>query len=107
MSEQRVFERTALTPFFALILLALSACEWNRQYVLKRLPVGDNRSIIILADDAYEIARGIFYQVKIGEETVVNTCLICHAGKDPGSLSFKILSASGGNLIAVYEETDS
>lgn len=74
--------------------------------MVKRLPVGDNRSIIILTDKDYEISRGIYYQVKIGEETVVSTCRICGAAKDPDSLTFKIVSASGGNLIAVYEETN-
>jgi hypothetical protein len=31
---------------------ALSACESNRQYVLKRFDVRDNRSILIMADVA-------------------------------------------------------
>lgn len=74
--------------------------------MLKRLPVGENRSIIILADTAPEITSTISYQVMVGDQTVVSTCRICNAAKDPGSLSFKTLSASGGNLIGVFEETD-
>lgn len=101
-----MFERTALIGLLALTLLALSACESNRQYVLQRLDVGDNRSILILADVAGEISTGIYYQVKVGEEMVVSTCRICGAAKDLDLLNFKILSAAGGTLVALYEETD-
>ena len=106
LSEPGVFNRTALLLLCALIVVALSACEWNREYLLKRLPAGENRSIIILADTGAEITSTIFYQVKLGDQTVVSTYRICNAAKDPRSLSFKTLSASGGNLIAVYEETN-
>jgi len=100
------FKSTALISFGASLMLLFSACQWNREYVLKRLPAGENRSIIILADTGAEITSTIFYQVKIGDQTVVSTYRICNAAKDPRSLSFKTLSASDGNLIAVYEETN-
>lgn len=74
--------------------------------MLKRLPVSENRSIIILAVTGAEITSTIFYQVRIGDLTVVSTYRICNVGKDPRSLSFKTLSASAGNLIAVYDETN-
>ena len=93
-------------PLLVMTLLAVPSCAWDREYVLQRLPAGDNRSVIILAENAAEISTGIYYQVKIGEETVVSTCRICGAAKDPGSFKFKILSASNGNLIALYEETN-
>lgn len=98
--------RTVLIRLVALTLLVMSACHWERHYVVTGLPVGDNRSIIILADTAAEISTGIYYQVKIGGETVVSTCLICQAAKDVDSLNFKTLTASGGTLVALYEETD-
>ena len=59
-----------------------------------------------MAETGAEITSTIFYQVKIGDQTVVSTYRICNAAKDPRSLSFKTLSTSGGNLIAVYEETN-
>jgi len=102
----REFKRAVFTSFCASVVLAFFACEWNREYVLKHLPAGENRSIIILADTGAEITSTIFYQVKLGDQTVVSTYRICNAAKDPRSLSFKTLSASGGNLIAVYEETN-
>jgi hypothetical protein len=104
--SMREIKRTALISFCASVMLVFSACEWNREYELKRLPAGENRSIVILADTGAEITSTIFYQVTIGDQTVVSTCRICNAAKDPRSLSFKTLSASSGNLIAVYEETN-
>ena len=106
MSLRRTFKRLALLSFFALTLAAVSSCAWDREYVLQRLPAGDNRSLIVLAESAAEISTSIYYQIRIGDETVVSTCRICGAAKDPDSLNFKILSASSGNLIALYEETD-
>ena len=53
-----------------------------------------------------DISKGVYYEVKIGEETVTRTCLICFSATDPDSLSFKTLSAGGGNLIGVYEESE-
>ena len=106
MSKRRLFKSRGSIALLALTLLALSACHWEPQYVVKRLPVGENRSIIILAETAAEISTAIYYQVKVGEEIVVSLCVICYAAKDVDSLNFKILSASGGNLIAAYEETD-
>ena len=106
MSQHRVFKSAVLIPLLVMALLAVSSCEWDREYVLQRLPLSDNRSVIVLAEDAAEISTSIFYQIKIGEETVVSTCRICGAAKDPDSLKFKILSASNGNLIGLYEETN-
>lgn len=88
------------------MLLPLTACDGNRKYVLKRLPAGDTRSIIISADEMADISRGVYYEVKIGEETVTRMRLICFSATDPDSLSFKTLSAVGGNLIGVYEESE-
>ena len=104
--QRRAFKRMALIPFFALTLVAGGACQWGGMYVVKSLPAGGDRSIVVLTHDDYEISRGIYYQVRIGQETVVSTSLICNAAKDPNSLNYKILSASGGNLIALYEETN-
>lgn len=98
--------RTTLILFLALVLVAGASCHWDDKFVVKSLPVGDDRSIIVVADSSYEISRTIYYQVKIGEKVVVSTCRICQAAKDPDSLNFKILSASSGNLIALYEETN-
>lgn len=106
MSQRRAFKRTALIHFFASTLAAGTACQSGGMYVVKSLPVGADRSIVILTHDDYEVSRGIYYQVKIGEETVVSTCRICGAAKDPNSLNYKIVSASGGDLIAVYEDTN-
>jgi hypothetical protein len=106
MSEPRAFNRTALISIFALTLAAGTACRWGGMYVVKNLPAGAGRSIVILTHDDYEISRGIYYQVKIGEEMVVSTCWICTAAKDPNSLNYKIVSALDGNLVAVYEETN-
>jgi hypothetical protein len=39
------------------VMLAFLACEWNREYVLKRLPAGENRSIIILADTGLRLRQ--------------------------------------------------
>ncbi len=106
MSEPRAFNGTALITFFALILAAGTACQWGGMYVVKSLPAGAGRSIVILTHDDYEISRGIYYQVNIGEETVVSTCWICGAAKDPNSLNYKIISALDGDLVGVYEETN-
>jgi hypothetical protein len=106
MCELRILKSRTVISLLALALLGVYACSWDRHYVLKNLPVGHSKSIIILADSAAEISTGIYYQVKIGEETVVSTSRICGAAKDVDSLNFKILSASGGNLIALYEETN-
>jgi len=106
MFQLRLFKSPALLGFLAFTLLSLSACDRNRQYVLKRLPAGDNRWITISADETGEISRSIYYQVKIGEETVVPTGRMCNAANDPDSMSFKIVSASDGNLVGLYEETN-
>jgi hypothetical protein len=106
MSQAGAFNRTALISFFALTLAAGTACQSGGMYVVKSLPAGVGRSIVILTHDDYEVSRGIYYQVKIGEETVVSTCRMCNAAKDPNSLNYKIVSALDGNLVALYEETN-
>ena len=103
--RRRAFKRTALIPL-VLILVAGTACEWGGMYEVKSLPAGGDRAIVIMTDDDYEVSRGIYYQIRVGQETVVYTSRICSAAKDPGSLNYKILSASGGNLVALYEETN-
>ena len=105
MFQLKVF-KSAASGFLAFTLLSFSACDGNRRYELKRLPAGDTRSIIISADEMADISKGVYYEVKIGEETVTRTCLICFSATDPDSLSFKTLSAGGGNLIGVYEESE-
>lgn len=105
MFQLKVFKSPA-SGFLAFTLLSFSACDGNRQYVLKRLPAGDNRSIIISADEMGDISTGVYYEVKIGEETVTPICLICFSATDSDSLSFNTLSAVGGNLIGVYEESE-
>jgi hypothetical protein len=105
MFQLKVVKSPALLGFLAFTLLALSACDGNRQYVLKRLPAGDNRWITISADEMAEISTGVYYEVKIGQEIVRPKRLICFSATDPDSLSFKTLSAAGGNLIGVYEES--
>lgn len=88
MFQLKIFKSPA-SGFLAFTLLSFSACNGNRQYVLKRLPAGDDRSIIISADLMAEISKGVFYEVKIGEEIVTPMCLICYSATDPDSLSFK------------------
>jgi hypothetical protein len=105
MFQRRVF-KSAASGFLAFTLLSFSACDGNRQYVLKRLPAGDNRWITISADEMADISKGVYYEVKLGEETVTRMRLICFSATDPDSLSFKTLSAVGGNLIGVYEESE-
>jgi len=104
MVQLRVFKSAAL-GFLAFTLLALSACDGNRQYVLKRLSVGADRSIIISADEMAEISKGVYYEVRVGEKTVRPKRLFCYSATDPDSLSFKTLSAAEGNLVGVYEES--
>ena len=105
MFQLKVFKSVA-SGFLVFTLLLFSACDGNRKYVLKRLPAGDDRSIIISADEMADISKGVFYEVKIGEEIVTPMRLICFSATDPDSLSFKTLSAVGGNLIGVYEESE-
>ena len=105
MFQLKVF-KSAASGFLAFTLLSFSACDGNRKYVLQRLPAGDDRSIIISADIMAEISTAVSYEVTIREEIVVPNCLICYGATDVDSLSFNTLSAAGGNLIAVYEESE-
>ena len=76
-----VFKRAA-SGVLAFMLLPLSACDGNGQYVLKRPPVGDDRSLIISADEIAEISWGVYCEVKIGEEIVRSRRLICFSATD-------------------------
>jgi hypothetical protein len=90
-------------PFVALMLLTLSACSWDRQYEVTRFTVGEGRTIIISAAEAWEISQPVYYEVKVGEEIVASMCVICWGDAD--SLTFNTVYASGGNLVGLYEET--
>lgn len=94
-------------PVVALLLMALSACSWDRfyqeRYEVATIPAGNGRSIIISTDRACEISCSIYYEVKVGDQTVASTCRICSG--DAESLMFKPLFANDGNLVGVYEET--
>lgn len=64
MFQLKLFKSPA-SGFLAFTLLSFSACDGNRKYVLKRLPAGDDRSIIILADEMADISKGVYYELKI------------------------------------------
>ena len=62
MFQLKVFKSPA-SSFLAFTLLSFSACDGNRKYVLKRLPAGDDRSIIISGDEMGDISKGYVAQL--------------------------------------------
>src|SRR5687768_5333788 len=104
MLQLRSSKKSTSIRLLLIIVLALSACDSSRKYIVRSLPAGENREIIILADEMAEISRLVYYEIKVGGETVVPLTHVCY-DNDPESLTFKTVSAWGGNLVGVYEVT--
>lgn len=104
MLQPTLFKESTRGGFLLIMLLALSACDSSQKYIVRSLPAGENREIVILADEMAEISRLVYYKIKVGGETVVPLSHICY-DNEPETLTFKTVSASGGNLVGVYEVT--
>lgn len=91
-----------------LVLCALClSCSWFQRYrVLTTLPVGEQgNSIAILEDIYYDNGRRLYYQVKSGEKVIVDRYFICSQLDDGKHSNFKIITARGGNLVGLFQES--
>lgn len=69
--------------------------------VVRRLDVGDGRSITILLDDTFLEIPGWYYEINEGEQIVVPTTLLwgcCRPEVDP---EFRILTTSDNTLVGL------
>lgn len=105
----KLFPMAALLHIGAmLVLCALCiSCSWFQRYrVLTTLPVGEQGySIVILEDIYYDNGRRLYYQVKSGEKVIVDRYFICSQVDDGKHSNFKIITARGGNLVGLFQES--
>ncbi len=96
---------------YAVLLAIGAAFVWkcaaeSETYKLCELRVGEKRRILIRAASYAEVNQNLFYEVRIGDRTVVPGCWFTAwhrdttEGDDP---AFRVVSAEGGELVGVVE----
>jgi hypothetical protein len=91
-----------------LIFCALCiSCSWLQRYqVLTTLPVGEQGNfIVILGDIYYDNGRLLYYQVNSGKKVIVDRSFICSQLDNGKHSDFKIITARGGNLVGLFQES--
>lgn len=107
MTVSKSFRVGSSAAVLVVSLLCLSCSLFQRYEVKATLPVGgQGNAVVILADTYYDNGRKLFYQVKNGERVLVDRSFIC-SQLDDGVVhsGFKIVTARGGNLVAVFQES--